>query len=458
MFTHPGFSGSNYFGWLDITNPAAPRWHAGNLLGTGAIATLGSLTAGTGYVPGTYLNVPLTGGAGSGASADIVVNGSGHVASVTLDTFGSAYAVSDSLSASNTNLGGSGSGFAIVVATIQTAGLIQFSTPPSWVRQFNQRAYFGVNPPTGLPSVVFTDPLVLGCTNANQALTFGDTTPLVAASPLPLSNQLGGIIQSLIIFKSLNGIVQITGDAATTNLAINALQGGSGTLAPRSIVSLPTGIAYLDHDGISTIDFDANDLRSDRRRGHRRHCALPLAGCAVARERRLQRLGAEDQRAELDVWPASRGRSSGTISCARCGRAPTRFPSTCIDVYGPAFVLAPQSVTGEPLDEPDDPDRIVGLHRERRPAELGFQTAMWADNGQMAQGEVTEMQVKTSAVQPVTTINVVARREPKPSRFVSLFTAGRGDLGTRRSGIRLWDAGSTRRCCAAHCFSRAGRL
>jgi hypothetical protein len=31
LVTHPGFSGSNYFGWFDLTNTASPVWHAGNL-------------------------------------------------------------------------------------------------------------------------------------------------------------------------------------------------------------------------------------------------------------------------------------------------------------------------------------------------------------------------------------------------------------------------------------------
>ena len=30
VFTHPGFSGANYVGFLDISNPAAPVWSAGN--------------------------------------------------------------------------------------------------------------------------------------------------------------------------------------------------------------------------------------------------------------------------------------------------------------------------------------------------------------------------------------------------------------------------------------------
>lgn len=83
----------------------------------GRIATLGSITGGTSYVNGTYTNVPLTGGAGSGATANITVSG-GAVTAVTIVNAGSGYATSNALSASNTNLGGAGSGFSVPVSTI----------------------------------------------------------------------------------------------------------------------------------------------------------------------------------------------------------------------------------------------------------------------------------------------------------------------------------------------------
>ena len=51
----------------------------------GVAATLNAtFTAGTLYTPGLYQNIPLTGGSGSGATCDILVNSSGNVATVTL--------------------------------------------------------------------------------------------------------------------------------------------------------------------------------------------------------------------------------------------------------------------------------------------------------------------------------------------------------------------------------------
>lgn len=102
---------------IAVNGADAPRVYDGNAI-QGGVKTTGTLTPGTGYAtPGTYTNVSLTGGTGSGAKATIIVAG-GVVTSVTITTAGSAYLVGDSLSASNTNLGGSGSGFAIAVQTI----------------------------------------------------------------------------------------------------------------------------------------------------------------------------------------------------------------------------------------------------------------------------------------------------------------------------------------------------
>ena len=108
-------------------------------------------------------------------------------------------------------------------------------------RQFNGRSWFGINPPVGIPSVIFSDVYALNATNANQVLSFGDNTPLTAAAPLGLANLLGGVVQALIIFKSLNGIIQVTGDATTNNLSVNQVPGGSGTISPRVSLSILKG-------------------------------------------------------------------------------------------------------------------------------------------------------------------------------------------------------------------------
>jgi len=76
---------------------------------------LGSITGGSGYVTGTYAGVTLTGGSGSGATADIEVDGAGAVSGVTIVSSGTSYAAADVLSASAADLGGTGSGFSVPV-------------------------------------------------------------------------------------------------------------------------------------------------------------------------------------------------------------------------------------------------------------------------------------------------------------------------------------------------------
>jgi hypothetical protein len=84
---------------------------------TGLILTLNTLVGGTTYTNGTYTNVTLTGGSGSGAKATIVVAGN-TVTTVTLTTAGNGYVVGNTLSATAASIGGTGSGFSINVATI----------------------------------------------------------------------------------------------------------------------------------------------------------------------------------------------------------------------------------------------------------------------------------------------------------------------------------------------------
>lgn len=128
---------------------------------------------------------------------------------------------------------------------------------PSCVAQFGGRAYYLVNPSTGQPGAYFSDvlnPTVM--TNSTQVLTFGDNLKLNAAAGLPLANQLGGIIQSLMVFKG-NNVFQVTGDAATNNLSLNALNVATGTVSQRAITTTPKGLAFLAPDGIRLIDFNA---------------------------------------------------------------------------------------------------------------------------------------------------------------------------------------------------------
>lgn len=135
------------------------------------------------------------------------------------------------------------------------------AAPPISVCAFNGRAYWAVNPANATPGLYFSDVLVpTNISNAANVLTFDDNVPLTALGGLPLSNQLGGIIQALVVFKGATNIYQVTGDAATPNtpLSRNSLNTATGTLSPRSVCATPVGLAFVAPDGLRLIDFNAH--------------------------------------------------------------------------------------------------------------------------------------------------------------------------------------------------------
>lgn len=82
------------------------------------VATVDTLVAGTGYTNGTYENVPLAGGSGSGALATVVVALT-VVSTVTITKAGSGYAVDDTLTIPGAYAGGT----ATTVASVDVATL-----------------------------------------------------------------------------------------------------------------------------------------------------------------------------------------------------------------------------------------------------------------------------------------------------------------------------------------------
>jgi len=92
----------------------------------GAISGSGTVTGGSLYTNGAYFNVPLTGGSGAGATADIVVSGQ-VVTSVTIKNGGNFYVVGNQLSCANTSIGGSGSGFVYTITGVDN------TTGTSWL-------------------------------------------------------------------------------------------------------------------------------------------------------------------------------------------------------------------------------------------------------------------------------------------------------------------------------------
>ncbi|KWB54181.1 hypothetical protein [Burkholderia ubonensis] len=121
---------------------------------------------------------------------------------------------------------------------------------PTSVANFNNRAYFAVG-----NTLQFSDPLnPLTRTNASQAVTVGDTTPITAQSGLPIQTTSAGVIGALVAFKQ-SQVWQITGDPATNNLAVNYISLTTGCIAPRSVVQGTFGIFFAGVDAPYILNF-----------------------------------------------------------------------------------------------------------------------------------------------------------------------------------------------------------
>ena len=116
---------------------------------------------------------------------------------------------------------------------------------PTSVQNFNNRAWYACGNQEFYSDVLAPDVM----TNAGQALTVGDTTPIQGQSGLPITTTSAGVVAALIVFKQFQ-IWQIVGDAAITgSLAINFLSLNLGTLSPNTIVQTPIGTLFIGIDG-----------------------------------------------------------------------------------------------------------------------------------------------------------------------------------------------------------------
>lgn len=179
---------------------------------TGAIASLQAITGGSGYGSGKYTNVPLTGGSGSGALANITVSG-GAVTGVTLTNPGTGYQVNDVLSASNTNIGGTGSGFSVPVATVNGDGIAALGS-------FNLGAgYFNNGPP-------YTNVPLQGGSGSGALATFTVYAPPGGHGPIAnctvtfpgINYQVGDVL-------TVNN-ANLRGQGAGFSATVSALNGG----------------------------------------------------------------------------------------------------------------------------------------------------------------------------------------------------------------------------------------
>lgn len=148
--------------------------------GLNSIGTFGSITGGSSYTNGTYTNVALTGGSGTGATANITVSG-GAVTAVNINVRGANYVAGDVLSALAANIGGTGSGFSVPVATVNPDYVYQ-SLPAS-------HTYAGILVCSILTAKPFAGIMVRGTLNPVAAPGGFSTIAAAFKTAMPLIDQ-----------------------------------------------------------------------------------------------------------------------------------------------------------------------------------------------------------------------------------------------------------------------------
>jgi hypothetical protein len=129
IITDPNFYGADFVALLDtffvFNRPLTNQFYISSsnasygMMTNSAIETA-TIAAGAAYTNGSYTNVPLTGGSGSGATANITVAGA-VVTVVTVVDPGIGYIVGDVLSATAASIGGTGAGFTYTVTATASA-------------------------------------------------------------------------------------------------------------------------------------------------------------------------------------------------------------------------------------------------------------------------------------------------------------------------------------------------
>lgn len=239
VMTHPGYNGvPNFIGWLDISNFSS----TGVTGNTHTSQTIDTLSSDVITVNGWQVGQRITG-------AGIPVN----TFITSINAAGTSITISNAATATTAGVALTVAG-GTPAAPLYGAGNtspIALTAVPACVGQFNGRAYYGV-----ANAATFSDPLLPTQVSGDggtvvPTLTLGDNTPVTALVGLPLTNQVsGGTTQSLVAFKGAGPYYQITGDAATSNLAASEVNGSVGTLAANTICATPEGLAYIAPDGL----------------------------------------------------------------------------------------------------------------------------------------------------------------------------------------------------------------
>lgn len=315
-----------------------------------------------------------------------------------------------------------------------------FATVPTAVKQYGNRAWYALNPTTGAPTLVYSDVLVpTTVTLSSQALQFGDNLPLTALGALPLNNQSGGIIQSLIVFKGASNMYQITGDPAITNsLNNNAMSVATGTLAPNSIATTPKGLAFMSPDGIRYIDFQGNisdpiGVAGDGVSVPFINALIPSRACAACNAS-VYRISVQN-----DAAVGNANQEYWFDIPRKVWTGPHTFPYSQIKPYKSSFVGFPLAVTGG-IFTSDVAARHASVYVENGATlQWVFQTALLPDPSQMAEMAMVETTINVTKSAGVV-INILALDQGGSAlgTYILPASAAASFWGTMVWGVSLW--------------------
>jgi hypothetical protein len=325
-----------------------------------------------------------------------------------------------------------------------TTGALVLPARPSSVSQFGGRAWFLVNPTSGQPTAYFTDILSLNITNAGQALTFDDNKPLTAAAGLPLENQLGGIIQSLIVFKDSSNMYQITGDFSLNTLTKNAMNVATGTRSPRSICVTPKGVGFIAPDGARVIDFNARI--SDPVGAQGGGVNVPFTNALYP-----TRVSAASNASTYRV-SVQNGGAAGTpvveywYDLARQNwSGPHTLPTDLAVPYGNAFIIIPHGISASLWQSDVIVTDSATYVENGSTMNCVMQTALLPDNSAMTANQMAETLIEIELPQYPNTVVISPRNEDNTNiapPVVLADTALASIWGSAVWGVSLW-AGAT---------------
>jgi hypothetical protein len=192
---------------------------------SGMVGLLGAITGGTGGTAATYINVPLTGGYGNGATANITVAG-GAVTAVTIVAPGVQYVVGDVLSAASGNIGGV-AGFSVPIASTSINSSLAGGSVGMYV------------PGTLNYSQTWQD----------AGETILNTNP-VGLDANGCALMYGGGTYRQILYDNLQNVVW---DRPTTTPPINPVWAGTATGTANAILASAPGFGFLNGQGIDFI-------------------------------------------------------------------------------------------------------------------------------------------------------------------------------------------------------------